>query len=72
MDEVVVDEAVGEVVSEVVDRSSNHIYPIYHHHTIMMSYIHTLVVESQNPSSIPASFLIRNAKKEICGLLVAH
>ena len=38
----------------------------------MMLYIYTLVVESQNPSSIPASFLIRNAKKEICGLLVAR
>ena len=41
-----------------------------------MSYIYTLVVESQNPSSIPASFLIRNAKKVvlwlICGLFVAY
>ena len=27
---------------------------------------------SQNPSSILATFLIRNTKKEICGLLVTH
>ena len=38
----------------------------------MMSYIYALVVESQNPSSIPASFLIWNAKKAVCGLLVAQ
>ena len=29
----VVDEVVDEVVGEVVGRSSNPIYPIYHHHT---------------------------------------
>lgn len=34
-----------------------------------MSYIYTLVVKSQNPSSIPASFLIRNAKKVVLWLI---
>ena len=29
----VLDEVVGEVVGEVAGRSSNPIYPIYHHHT---------------------------------------
>ncbi len=41
-----------------------------------MSYIYTLVVESQNLSSIPVSFLIQNAKKTflwlIGGALVAQ
>ena len=64
-------EVVDKVVGEVVGRSSNPIYPIYrpplHQVTIMMSYTYTLVVESQNPSSIPASFLIRNAQKAFCG-----
>jgi hypothetical protein len=36
---------------------------------IIMSYIYTLVVESQNPSSISASFLIRNAKKAVLWLI---
>ena len=58
----VLDDVLDEVVGEVVDRSSNPIYPIYY----------TLVVESQNPPSIPTSFLIRNAKKAVCGLLVAY
>ena len=35
----------------------------------MMSYIYTLVIESQNLSSIPASFLIRNAKKVVWWLI---
>jgi len=35
----------------------------------MMSYIYTLIVESQNPSSTPASFLIRNAKKVFLWLI---
>ena len=61
---------VDEVVGEVVGRSSNPISP--HQVAIMMSYIYTLVVESRNPSSILASFLIWNAKKVVCGLLVAH
>jgi hypothetical protein len=74
VDEVVdeVDEVVDKVVGEVVGRSSNPYISPPHQVAIMMSYIYTLVVESQNPSSIPASFLIRNAKKEFCGLLVAH
>jgi len=55
----VVDEVVDEAVGEVVGRSSNLIYPIYY----------TLIVQSQNPSSIPASFLIRNAKKAVLWLI---
>jgi hypothetical protein len=50
---------VDEVVGKVVGRSSNPIYPIYH----------TLVVKSQNLSSKPASFLIRNANKAVLWLI---
>ena len=50
-----VDKVVGKVVCEVVGRSSNPVYLIYY----------TLVIESQNPFFILASFLIQNAKKEV-------